>query len=133
MNLLEVYPTRDIPSDMLEEMMDIANDVDIPIHRNIFRELPFSILLTDQDERLIAWSCFSIDRGDNSCYIGYVIVRRDSQKKGIGSLIFTSILSYLKKECKYVRKIYLRPTHKSEKYWKDKKFYRDGIYLYRDI
>lgn len=65
---------------------------------------------------------------DNTAFIGFFMMNKALQGKGVGSAIIKELLSYLKKAgFSYVRLGYVKENKESESFWLKNRFVQTGI------
>ncbi|MDE7105872.1 MAG: GNAT family N-acetyltransferase [Anaeroplasmataceae bacterium] len=64
---------------------------------------------------------------EETIFIGFFMVEKAFQKKGIGSFIIKEVLSYLSQEYTFVRLGYVQNNQQSESFWLKNHFHPTGV------
>ena len=81
----------------------------------------------DQDQLVAVMDLILSYPNTETIFIGFFMVEKSFQKKGIGSLIITEVLNSLKKEYTYVRLGYVMGNKQSEHFWLKNRFHPTGV------
>lgn len=63
---------------------------------------------------------------ENTAFVGFFMVRKDLQGKGIGSQIIEEVCEYLKQQFSYVRLGYVKGNKQGENFWLKNRFEKTG-------
>ena len=87
----------------------------------------FYIGFYEEDKLIAVMDLILAYPNEETIFIGFFMVEKSFQKKGIGSLIIQEVLSYLSQEYTFVRLGYVQNNQQSESFWLKNHFHPTGV------